>query len=92
MEFEWDEEKDAANRAKHGVGLELAARMDWIGGKTERDDRIDYGEERYRLVSPLGMRLFLCVFTLRDGRIRIISLRKTNKRETKRHGSTDPTR
>ncbi len=53
MEFEWDEEKDAANRAKHGVGLELAARMDWIGGKTERDDRIDYGEERYRLCQSI---------------------------------------
>jgi uncharacterized protein len=87
MEFEWDEQKDAANRAKHGVGLEEAARMDWIVGTTVADGRFEYGEERFRRYAVLGGRLFVCVFTLRDGRFRIISLRKANSREAKRYGA-----
>ena len=29
MRIEWDEAKDAENRAKHGIGLADAARLDW---------------------------------------------------------------
>jgi uncharacterized protein len=92
MESEWDEEKDAQNRAKHCVGLGDAARMDWAGGRTEPDLRTDHGEERFRLVSPIGGRQHLCVFTFRDGRIRIISVRKINAREARRYGAPDTAR
>jgi uncharacterized protein len=87
MEFEWDEEKDTQNRAKHCVGLDEAARMDWIVGTTVADQRFDYGEERFRRYAALGRRLFVCASTLRNGTFRIISLRKANSREAKRYGA-----
>ena len=86
MEIEWDAEKDAANRAKHGVGLAEAARLDWATAVEIGDTRRDYGEVRRCAYLYRGARLFVCVYTRRDGRKRIISPRKANKREERRHG------
>lgn len=81
MEFEWDETKDAANRAKHGLSLALAARLDWAAGQVEEDTRADYGEVRFQLLARLDGRIHLCVYTVREGKNRVISLRKANRRE-----------
>lgn len=87
MEIEWDAEKDAANRAKHGISLATAAGLDWRMGKSEADVR-NYGEMRWILYSLLNGRLMVCVYTLRGTRYRIISLRKANSRERMQHGQT----
>jgi uncharacterized DUF497 family protein len=86
MEFEWDEAKDAANRAKHGLGLGEAARMDWARTVPAVDARADYGEARLIAYAPIDGRLHVCVYTLRGRKRRIISLRKANKREERAHG------
>ena len=36
-------------------------------------------------VGPLDNRLYMMIFTLRDGTIRVISLRKANRREVERY-------
>lgn len=87
MELEWDAAKDAENRRKHGLPLAAAGRLDWDASPIEPDLRRDYGELRWRLVGLLDGRLHVCVFTLRKGRRRIISLRKANLRERKKHGN-----
>ena len=46
MELEFDAEKDAANRAKHGVSLAEAVKLEMLA--VLEDDRFDYGEPRYR--------------------------------------------
>lgn len=51
------------------------------------DERANYGEDRFIAVGQLGSRLHVLIFTVRDGKIRAISLRKVNKRELKRHGA-----
>jgi uncharacterized protein len=81
MEFEWDEAKDARNRAKHGLSLAMAVRLDWASGQVEEDIRADYGEVRIQLLAKLDGRVHLCVYTVRDGKNRVISLRKANRRE-----------
>ncbi len=86
MDFEWDEAKDAANRAKHGIGLGEAGRMDWSAGVVIGDKRRDYGEPGYTRFAPIDGRLQTCAFTLRSDAIRIISLRRSNKREIRKHG------
>lgn len=83
---EWDEDKDRANRTKHGIGLDAATRLDWAVGVEVPDGRRDYGERRYVRFALLDARLHVCVFTLREGVRRIISLRKANSREIRRHG------
>jgi uncharacterized protein len=46
-----------------------------------RDDRKNYGEERYRAYGTIKGRLHALVFTRREGRVRVISLRRSNARE-----------
>lgn len=84
MEFEWDVEKDEANRAKHGVSLAAAA-LDWDEALDQIDDRTDYGELRVSALVPRAGRLYFCAHTQRGTVHRIISLRKANARQVKRY-------
>ena len=81
MEFEWDEGKDAVNRAKHGVSLEGISAFDWQTANVFADDREDIGEERQIARGMIGERLFVAVFVLRGDTTRLMSLRKENRRE-----------
>ena len=47
MGFQWDTEKDAANRVKHGVSFLQAAQIFRGPVVTAKDVRRDYGEERF---------------------------------------------
>ena len=90
MEFEWDEVKDAANKAKHGVSLGDVVRLDWDNGQTRPDNRFAYGEARTEILGVIAGRLYLCIFTMREGVYRIISLRKANIREEGRYEQSRP--
>jgi uncharacterized DUF497 family protein len=87
MDLEWDEAKDAENRRKHGLSPADAARLDWAAGDIEPDTRRDYSETRLTVKAPLEGRLHVCAFTLRNGKRRIISLRKANLRERRSYGN-----
>jgi uncharacterized DUF497 family protein len=54
--------------------------------QVEIDDRRNYGETRYRLYGRIAGRLFVIVYTLRGRTTWIISARKANARERRRHG------
>ncbi|KGJ17365.1 BrnT family toxin [Paracoccus sanguinis] len=84
--FEWDDDKRAANLAKHGVDLAAAGRLDWGSALTVPDERGDYGEARFVSILPLDRRLHVCVWTWRARARRIISLRKANAREERFYG------
>ncbi len=84
--FEWDEAKRASNLAKHGVDFSAAQRMEWAAGVTTADNRRDYGEPRFVTLGMIDGRLHICAWTPRGDRVRIISLRKANGRETKALG------
>ena len=51
------------------------------------DDRVDYGEVRYRAIGRIDRVLHFLAFTYRDGVLRPISLRRANRTEAKRHAS-----
>lgn len=93
MKLAFDPAKDAINRAKHGISLSAAARLDWSRVLAKLDSRGDYGEPRQIGYGPIGRRLYCVVFVDRGETRRIISLRKTNNREIDRYeaqiGSTD---
>lgn len=84
--MEWDAEKDAENRRKHGMGLGDVVLLEWEGRVEVPDSRLDYGEERRVAYAYISERLHVCVYTMRRGAMRIISLRKANKRETRTYG------
>ena len=81
----FDPAKDAANLAKHGVSLALAANIEWDGALVWRDERRAYGEVRMAGIGYIGLRLYYVVFVDRAGRRRIVSLRRANSREIKRY-------
>ncbi len=59
-----------------------AEEFDWSTAIEVYDNRMDYGEERWIALGFIGSRLHILVYTTRIGAIRIISLRKANKRES----------
>lgn len=85
MKTEYDAKKDAANQAKHGVSLALAGMIEWQDVLCFVDDRADYGEVREVGYTLIESRLYSVVFVQRGDTMRIISLRKANKREIKHY-------
>ena len=86
MTIDFDPAKDAANLAKHGVPLARAADLDLATAFVRPDDRRDYGEPRWRAYGMIEGRMHMLAFTVRDGALRAISLRKANAKERRRHG------
>lgn len=81
----WDEAKRTANMAKHGVDFAEANQFDWDSALTLADDRFSYGEPRYASIGFIHERLHVVVWTPRDGKLRLIGVRKANDREQRRY-------
>ena len=79
--FAWDEAKNAANIAKHGVSFELAGRIFEGPVLTARDERVDYGEHRDISIGKVEGAILTIVHTDRGGTVRIISARPASQRE-----------
>ena len=92
MNVTFDQAKDAANLAKHGVSLTEAAGFEWGAALLWPDKRKDYREARMVGLVPVNDRLFCVVFVDRPAdkpnERRVISLRKANSREVKRYAET----
>ena len=85
MRIEFDREKDASNRARHGLSLGLAREFDWDAALVWVDDRFDYDELRMIALAPKTNTLFYVAFVERGNRCRIISLRRATRREVKHY-------
>ena len=90
MNVEFDPDKDRANVEKHGVSLHRAEDID-IALVVE-DARFDYGETRYRAFGFIGEEAYCLVFTVRDGTVRAISLRRASDKEMERYVGTKESR
>jgi uncharacterized DUF497 family protein len=85
MKIEFDAAKDAANLAKHGVSLALAAELDWEAALVWVDERFEYDELRMIALAPKTSILYYVAFVQRGEVRRPISLRRANRREVKRY-------
>jgi uncharacterized DUF497 family protein len=80
--FEWDAGKARRNLAKHGIPFAYATRaFSDPDAATFADRRRAYGEDRYNLVARVETYILCITFTLREGKIRIISARRASKKE-----------
>ena len=79
--FEWDDDKAETNRHKHRVGFDEACE---VFGDPHALDEIDDSveEERWRRIGRARSGLLFVVYVERTTRIRIITARRANKRET----------
>lgn len=86
MEFEWDERKNARNKAKHGVSFEEAQEIFSRPRVSSEDTRRDYGEKRYISIGELGDSpavVLVVLHTPRQTETRLILARKANRKERK---------
>jgi len=83
VQIEFDAAKSAANAAQRGLPFELAFFVLRNLIFEFEDLRKDYGEARWVAFGTIGERLCCCVYTRRGDAIRVISLRKASKRETR---------
>jgi uncharacterized DUF497 family protein len=93
--FEWDPRKAAANLAKHGVSFEEAAT---VFADPNGLDGPDLGHSngetrRLRLGRSASRRILMVAYTLRSSvngeTIRIISARKSSRKERTAYGGTE---
>ena len=81
--FEFDPDKSASNKAKHGIDF-IEARALWRRFVSE--DPADFrGEMRYVIIGVIGVKHWTAVVTQRGGVIRIISARQANPDEIQRY-------
>jgi len=82
MKFEWDENKRHINFRKHGLDFKDARLVFNEEAFVIEDPHDDYDETRYILQGILEQHIVIIVFTVRDDDvIRIVSMRKANRRE-----------
>jgi len=87
MRFEWDHEKATSNVKKHGVSFEEAVTVFYDPLAATFDDP-DHSAAERRLITvgyPTKGPLLLVCHTERRGVLRIISARRTTRRERRRH-------
>ena len=81
MDYEWDARKASINLREHGVAFETVHDFDWEQVQQAGDPRWRYGERRVVAYAPIAGRLHCLVYTMRGDVCRVISLRRTNRRE-----------
>lgn len=82
MIFEWDDAKSEVCAQERKFNFAYAARAFFDPDRViHADTRLNYGEDRYRLIGKIDGRVYVVVYTMRNDAIRIISARKANQRE-----------
>ena len=82
IEIEFDPAKDAINRQKHGIGLAVGAAI--LRGRHVRYRSLlpnGGNEERWLAVGRIEGRILVCIYTVRVGVYRVISLRAAKMKE-----------
>lgn len=81
MNFDYDPEKSASNKQKHGIDFEEAQGL-WSDPYAFAAPARTVDEPREIVIGLIGDKLWAAVVTYRDDVIRIISVRRARKEET----------
>ena len=89
MRWTWDSEKDRENFLKHGIDFETAQLVFQDSYRTTREDPYLY-EQRWRTTGWVGPSVIIVIHTWPlETSGRIISARKANRTERRRHEETN---
>ena len=83
MRYEWDGAKNAANIAAGRLGFEAVYDFEWETAVIASSNR--HGEIRLAALGLIDDRLYHVVYTRREDRRRIISLRPASRKERDRY-------
>jgi len=79
MEFEFDPVKSASNEIKHGLDFAEAQAL-W-DGKVLESSTLSLAEPRKLVIGKIEEKHWTAVVTERDGKVRIISVRRSRNKE-----------
>ena len=80
MNFEYDENKSLANKQKHSIDFE-EAKLVWDDDRMVELRASYKDEERFINIGKINAKFYTVITTIRNGRIRIISARRSRKKE-----------
>lgn len=80
MDFEFDPMKSISNKRKHGIDFDEAQRL-WDDFNLIEIPIITNDGSRFLIVAKLDEKHWSGIITYREGRIRIISIRRSRKDE-----------
>jgi uncharacterized DUF497 family protein len=82
--FEWDESKSESNLTKHGLSFDDGTAL-WMDPLLLRlRSRSDHlTEPRFLYIGRIELKVWVAITTIRDDRIRIISIRRARQNEVK---------
>ena len=84
-DISFDPLKSLRNQVERGLPFSLVISLEWASALIKEDTRQDYGERRFRVLGLIHGRLHAVVFTPREDKVHVISLRKANNREIKQY-------
>ena len=86
VDFEFDDDKSKANLKKHGIDFQAAQELwkdpDLLVIQAKSDD-----EHRFLVIGLIGAKHWSAVVTYRNERIRLISARRSRKKEAELYES-----
>ncbi len=88
MEYEFDEAKSAANKAKHGLDFSEAQKLWQDADAVEIPAKSDV-EQRKMLIARIEEKIWSAIFTERENKIRIISVRRARTNEEAMYEQTE---
>lgn len=80
MKFEYDQQKNVANKAKHGIDF-IEAQALWEDPERLEIPARETDEQRYLIIGIIGNDHWSAVITYRGQSIRLISVRRSRKEE-----------
>ena len=80
MIFEFDPDKSKSNKEKHGIDFAEAQKL-WDDSRATGFPGRSDDEPRFALIAELDSKLWVAFYTVREERIRIISVRRAREGE-----------
>jgi uncharacterized DUF497 family protein len=80
MEFEFDPRKSESNKTKHGIDFSEAQAL-WDDPEVIEIPVRTSGEARFLVIGKISGKHWSWVITYRQGKIRIVSVRRSRKEE-----------
>ena len=86
MRFEFDPAKSVLNAEKHGMDF-VEAQLLWADPALLVAPARNVDEPRFLAIGKIGARHWSAIYTMRDGAVRIISVRRARREEIKHYES-----
>ena len=80
MKYEYDNNKSLSNKQKHGIDFE-DAKLLWDDDRMVEILTSYEDEDRFINIGKIKSKFYTVVSTIREGKIRIISARRSRKKE-----------